>query len=410
MKDFHKAVKVSDHVYWVGAIDWNIRDFHGYTTRRGSTYNAYLILADKVTLVDTVKAPFKEEMLSRIASVIDPGDIRYIVSNHSEMDHSGCLPEVIEMISPEKVIASAVGSKTLKALFPITQEITAVKDGDSLSLGNMTLSFMETRMLHWPDSMFSYLAEEQVLFSQDAFGMHMAASERFDDEIDTSILEYEAATYYANIILPYSSLVLKLLDKVADSGMGFKIIAPDHGPIWRKNIHWIIDLYARWAAQKPTLKAVVVYATMWHSTEMMARAISEGLSAGGLKVKFMSMDAFHRSDVLYELLDAGAIVVGSSTLNNNMLPHVADVLTYLRGLKPANLIGSAFGSYGWSGEAVRQIQGILKEMNVDLVGEPVSARHVPDGDTLRKCYDQGALIAERLHVKVAGREASITAE
>lgn len=403
MKDFYKAVKVSDHVYWVGAIDWNIRDFHGYTTKRGSTYNAYLILADKVTLVDTVKAPFKEEMLSRIASVIDPRHIRYIVSNHSEMDHSGCLPEVIEMISPEKVIASAVGSKTLKNLFSITQEISAVKDGDLLSLGNMTLSFMETRMLHWPDSMFSYLAEEQILFSQDAFGMHLAASERFDDEIDTSILEYEAATYYANIILPYSSLVLKLLDRVAASGIGFKVIAPDHGPIWRKNIHWIIDLYARWAAQKPTLKAVVIYATMWHSTEMMARAISEGLSAGGLKVKFMSMDAFHRSDVLYELLDAGALVAGSSTLNNNMLPHVADVLTYLKGLKPANLIGSAFGSYGWSGEAVRQIQGILKEMNVDLVGEPVSARHVPDGDTLRKCYDLGALIAERLHVKVADR-------
>jgi flavorubredoxin len=403
MKDFYKAVKVSDHVYWVGAIDWNIRDFHGYTTKRGSTYNAYLILADKVTLVDTVKAPFKEEMLSRIASVINPRDIRYIVSNHSEMDHSGCLPEVIEMISPEKVIASAVGSKTLKNLFSITQEISAVKDGDLLSLGNMTLSFMETRMLHWPDSMFSYLAEEQILFSQDAFGMHLATSGRFDDEIDTSILEYEAATYYANIILPYSSLVLKLLDRVAASGIGFKVIAPDHGPIWRKNIHWIIDLYARWAAQKPTLKAVVIYATMWHSTEMMARAISEGLSAGGLKVKFMSMDAFHRSDVLYELLDAGALVAGSSTLNNNMLPHVADVLTYLKGLKPANLIGSAFGSYGWSGEAVRQIQGILKEMNVDLVGEPVSARHVPDGDTLRKCYDLGALIAERLHVKVADR-------
>jgi len=403
MKDFYKAVKISDRVYWVGAIDWNIRDFHGYTTRRGSTYNAYLVLADKITLIDTVKAPFREEMLSRVASVIDPRDIRYIVSNHSEMDHSGCLPEIIEMIKPEKVVASAVGSKTLKELFPISHEIQAVKDGDHLSLGNMNLSFMETRMLHWPDSMFSYLTEEQILFSQDAFGMHLATSERFDDQIDPSILGYEGATYYANIILPYSPLVLKLLDRVAASGMAFKIIAPDHGPVWRGNIPWIVDLYAGWAAQKPTLKAVVVYATMWHSTEMMARAVSEGLAAGGLNVKLMSMDVFHRSDVAYELLDAGALVVGSSTLNNHMLPHIADVLTYLKGLKPANLMGAAFGSFGWSGEAVRQIQSVLVEMKVEMVGEAISVRHVPDKGVLDKCCDLGNLISEKLKERLAGQ-------
>jgi flavorubredoxin len=403
MSDFYKAVKISDHVYWVGAIDWNIRDFHGYMTRKGSTYNAYLILADKITLIDTVKAPFKDEMLSRIASVTDPGDIRYVVSNHSEMDHSGSLPDVIEMIKPEKVIASTIGAKTLRDLFAISQEISAVKDGDRLSLGNMTLSFIETRMLHWPDSMFSYLAEEQILFSQDAFGMHLASSERFADEIDTSILKYEAGTYYANIILPYSPLVLKLLDRVAASGVGFNVIAPDHGPIWRKDIQWIIDLYARWAAQKPTLKAVIVYATMWHSTEIMARAISEGLSAGGLNVKLMSMDVFHRSDVVYELLDAGALIVGSSTLNNHMLPHIADVLTYLKGLKPMNLIGATFGSFGWSGEAVRQIQGVLAEMKVEMVGEAISVRHAPDRGVLNKCYALGTLVADKLKEKMANQ-------
>jgi len=400
MNDFYKAVKISDHVYWVGAVDWNIRDFHGYTTKRGSTYNAYLILADKITLIDTVKAPFKEEMLSRIASLIDPHDIRYIVSNHSEMDHSGCLPEIIEMIKPEKVIASTVGVKTLKELFDIPQEIMAVKDGGQLSLGNMTLAFIETRMLHWPDSMFSYLVEEQVLFSQDAFGMHLATSERFNDEIDPSILEYEASTYYANIILPYSALVLKLIERVTASAMAFKIIAPDHGPIWRQNIPWIIDLYARWAAQKPTLKAVIVYGTMWHNTEIMARAISEGLFTGGVHAKVMSMDEFHRSDVVYEILDTGALIVGSSTLNNNMLPHIADVLTYLRGLKPANLIGAAFGSYGWSGEAVRQIQNILEEMKVEMIGEAVSVRHAPDREALDKCHALGVLIADALKEKV----------
>jgi flavorubredoxin len=219
MNSPYRAVKVTDDVWWVGAVDWNIRDFHGYRTPRGSTYNAYLIMADKITLVDTVKAPFREEMLARIADVIAPSRIDYIVSNHSEMDHSGCLPEVIAAVKPEKVIASAVGVKTLRELFPLGTELTAVKDGETLSLGNRTLTFMETRMLHWPDSMFAYLNEEELLFSQDGFGMHLATLERFDDQIDPAILGYEAATYYANIILPYSPLVLKLLEKVTAAGL-----------------------------------------------------------------------------------------------------------------------------------------------------------------------------------------------
>jgi flavorubredoxin len=217
MKDIFKAIRISDHVWWVGAIDWNIRDFHGYMTKRGSTYNAYLILADKVTLMDTVRAPFRNEMMARIASVIDPGAIQYIVSNHSEMDHSGCLPEVIDAVRPEKVYTSVMGAKTLQEIFHRELPLIPLKDGDSLSLGNMTLSFLETRMLHWPDSMFSYLAEEQVLFSQDAFGMHLASSQRFDDEIDPAVLRYEAATYFANILTPYAALITKLLVRVAAS-------------------------------------------------------------------------------------------------------------------------------------------------------------------------------------------------
>lgn len=401
MKSPYRAVKVTDDVWWVGAIDWNIREFHGYRTPRGSTYNAYLIMADKITLVDTVKAPFREEMMARIADVVDPGRIDYIVSDHSEMDHSGCLPEVIEAVRPEKVIASAVGSKTLRELFPLTTEITAVKDGETLSLGNRTLTFMETRMLHWPDSMFAYLNEEKLLFSQDGFGMHFASQERFDDQIDPAILEYEAATYYANIILPYSPLVLKLLDKVTAAGLSFKMIAPDHGPVWRRDIGGIIGRYARWAAQKPTAKAVVVYGTMWHSTEKMARAIGEGLAAGGLRVKLMSMDHVHRSDVVYELLGAGALAVGSSTLNNNMLPAMADVMTYLRGLKPQNLVGAAFGSYGWSGESVRQLEEILTGMKVDLAGEGIRVKNVPDAAVLARCYELGLGMAQRVKSRLS---------
>jgi flavorubredoxin len=396
MNDIFKAIRITDRVWWVGAIDWNIRDFHGYVTKRGSTYNAYLILADKVTLMDTVRAPFRDEMMARIASVINPGDIQYIISNHSEMDHSGCLPEVIDAVRPEKIYTSVMGAKTLQEIFHRKLPLIPLQDGDKLSLGNMTLSFLETRMLHWPDSMFTYLEDEQVLFSQDAFGMHLAASGRFDDEMDPAILRYEAATYFANILMPYAALITKLLTRVAAAGLQFKIIAPDHGPVWRKDIQGILTRYAEWAVRKPTRKAVVLYGTMWHSTEKMALAITEGLLAGGTEVKLMSMDAFHRSDVAYELLDAGALIAGSSTLNNNMLPGMADILTYLKGLKPKNLCGAVFGSYGWSGEAPRQIQEVLSEMKIELVGDPIQTRHCPDQSILARCFDLGRLIGEKL--------------
>jgi flavorubredoxin len=339
-------------------------------------------------------------MFARIASVIDPAKIRYVVSNHAELDHSGCLPEVIAAIQPEKVFASAVGAKTLREILPIPGEITAVRDGESLSLGNRTLTFLETRMLHWPDSMFTYLNEASILFSQDAFGMHFASLERFDDEIDPAILAYEAATYYANILLPYSPLVTRLLEKVTAAGLPFKLIAPDHGPIWRRDIDGIIERYARWAAQKPAAKAVVVYGTMWQNTDRMARAIGEGLAAGGLATKLMCLDACHRSDVLYELLGAGAIAVGSSTLNNNLLPQVADLLTYLKGLRPRNIAGAAFGSYGWSGEAVGQIEAVLAEMKLDKAGEGLRVKNAPGPEVLARCYDLGMALAQKVKARL----------
>jgi len=391
-----KAVKVSESVYWVGAIDWNIREFHGYTTHHGSTYNAYLILADKPTLIDTVKAPFKSELLERISSVINPKDIAYIVSNHTEMDHSGCLSEIIQAVQPEKVFASVMGAKALKQHFTLPQEIIPLKTGDELSLGNKTLAFTETRMLHWPDSMFSYLKEERLLFSQDGFGMHLASEERFADELDKGVLDYEFATYFANILLPYTNLITALLDKIKSAGPAIDIIAPDHGPIWRRDLTLILDKYRTWSEQKPTRKAVVLYDTMWHSTERMARAVEEGLHEGGAQVKVMSMAAVHRSDIAYEILDAGALVVGSPTLNNNIFPTMADVLTYLKGLRPKNLVGAAFGSYGWSGESASQLQDILKEMKVEIVTEPVKSQYVPNEGVLAQCHDLGLKVANRL--------------
>ncbi|MHB9129812.1 MAG: FprA family A-type flavoprotein [Armatimonadota bacterium] len=400
-----KAIPVSEHVYWVGAVDWDLRDFHGYATERGTTYNAYLVLGEKIALIDTVKAPFKDEMLARIASVIDPERIDYIISNHAEMDHSGCLPQVMETTKPEKVFASCNGVLALANHFHFDRStITPIKEAEPLSLGNLTLSFIETRMLHWPDSMFTYLVEEGLLFSNDAFGMHLASAERFDDEICWCTLEEEAAKYYANILMPYSPLISKLLEKVAGMNLALNMIAPDHGPIWRRDMNRILELYGQWAAGKPKNKAVIVYDTMWDSTAKMARAMCEGLMSAGTPAQLMSLKSSHRSDVVTQVLGAGALLVGSPTLNNNMLPTVADVLTYLKGLRPTNLIGASFGSFGWGGEAVGQVREMLTAMKVDIVNDGVKIKYVPDNEALAQCFDLGVQVAQTLQARLKEQE------
>jgi len=390
------AVQISDHVHWVGAVDWEIRDFHGYATQRGTTYNAYLITADRITLVDTVKAPFRDELLARVASVVDPSDVDIIVSNHAEMDHSGCLPDVVDMIKPERVYASKMGTKALQSHFHDRFEVEAVEDGGTLDLGDLELRFLETRMLHWPDSMFSYLPSDEVLFSQDAFGMHLASTERFDDGVDEGVLYDEAAKYYANILMPYSPMVRKLLTRVNELALPLKLVAPDHGPIWRSRFDMAIEGYDRWSQQQPTLKAVVVYDTMWGSTAKMARAIADGLAAGGARPRLIPLQGSHRSDVAAELLEAGALMVGTPTINNNMFPSLGDVFLYLEGLRPRNLVGAAFGSYGWSGEGVPQVNDILRKMKVDLVSEGVRVQFVPDEGDLDECRKLGKTVAGRL--------------
>lgn len=397
-----KALKISKNSYWVGAVDWGIRDFHGYSTNLGTTYNAFLILADKITLIDTVKSPFQKELLSRISSIIDPRKIDYIVSNHSEMDHSGCLTEMIELIEPEKVFASKAGMKALQKHFQIDFKITPVKTGDEINLGNKTISFIETPMLHWPDSMFTYLHEEGVLFSQDAFGMHLASNRIFADENPIETLEWEAEKYFANILLLYSKKILQLLDNVKTLNLPIKMICPDHGPIWRKNLEIPLNWYRKWSLQKPELKAIVVYDTMWQSTGKMAIAIGEGIISTGVEVKISPLASGHRSDIATEILNAGALVVGAPTLNNQLFPSVADLLTYLKGLKPQNLIGAAFGSYGWSGESVKQINEYLNDMNAELVSEGLKVKYVPTNEDLQKCVNLGKLIGDSLKKKING--------
>ena len=397
-----KAQRVADDIYWVGAIDWSVRDFHGYRTGRGTTYNAYLIMGEKIALVDTVKAEFRDELISRISSVVDPAKIDYIISNHAEMDHSGCLPELIRLAQPEKVFASPKGVEALRAHFGQDLDLVPVKDGDSVALsregaptGPLSVQFMQTPFLHWPDSMFSYLPERKALFCQDAFGMHLASAERFAEELPDVLLHEEAARYFANILLPFSGFITKLFDKVEKAGLDIALALPDHGPIWESKFALIAGWYKRWAAQEPTSKAVVVYDSMWDSTDVMARAITEGLIHSGATVKVMPLGGSHRSDLATELLEAGALVVGSPTLNNQLFPTVADALCYLKGLKRKNLVGAAFGSYGWSGESVRQIEEQLAAMGVELAGS-LKTQYVPGDDTLDQCRELGARIGERI--------------
>ena len=392
------AIRITEHVYWVGAIDAELRDFHGYSTSYGTTYNAYLIIGDEPILIDTVKAPFYEEMLTRIASVLDPKKIKYIISNHAEMDHSGSLPKAIQLIKPQRVFASCAGVDALNAHFHDNFALTTVSDAEELSLGNARFKFFETRMLHWPDSMFTFYANDGVLFSQDAFGMHLATTKLFATEHEQSLLRHEAAKYYANILLPYSSLVLKLLDKLPALNLNLKIIAPDHGPIWNreKEINWIVSCWRSWAEQRKTDKIVIVYATMWYSTMLMATAIADGMAQSQVEVKIMPMMGSHRSDVATELLEAKGLVVGSPTINQQVFPTIADVMCYLKGLKPQNLCGQVFGSYGWSGEALALLQKDLQSMRVKLISEAVKAKYVPTTNDLVNCHNLGVALAESI--------------
>jgi flavorubredoxin len=394
------AVRVSEHVWWVGAIDWAIRDFHGYSTQRGSTYNAYLVMGEYPVLIDTVKAPFRDEMLARVASVVNPTEVKVIVSHHAEMDHSGSLPQVIDIIKPDKVYASQMGVKNLHDQFHGLGEVIAVKDSETLKLAGLTLTFLETRMLHWPDSMISYLAEDELVFSQDGFGMHLATPKLFADENDPAVMLDEGRRYYANILLPYSALILKLLERIKKLGISIRTIAPDHGPVWRKDLGTLLGWYAKWAAQEPECRAVVAYDTMWQSTATMARSIADGLREGGAGVAVMPMNCMTRSDVMTELLCAGAFLVGTPTINNTIFPTLADVLAYARGLKPKNLIGAAFGSYGWSGEACAQIEASLRGMGVEIALPALRFKFVPDAAALSQCREFGRAVAAKLQERV----------
>lgn len=377
-----KAVEVKKGIYWVGAVDWSLRSFHGYTTKRGSTYNAYLIIDEKVTLVDTVKAPFAAEMISRIKSVIDPSKIDYIVSNHVEMDHSGAIKDVLALAPNAKVVTSAPqGVKGLTAHYG-EMDFMPVKSGDTLSLGSRTLSFVPTPMLHWPDNMVTYCPEEKILFSNDAFGQHYASGGRFDAEEPLGDVLHEARTYYANIVMPYSMQAAGAVKAV--EGLDIELIAPSHGVMWRSHISEIVEEYKKWSSLKMNKEAVVVFDSMWHSTEKMAKTIVEAFASKGYNAKLCDLKAWDNSEVINEILTAEYVAVGSPTLNNQMLPTVASFLTYLKGLAPKNSgkKAFAFGSYGWGGQSIGLVEKELTDCGFEIALEKQRIQYIPSQESL----------------------------
>jgi len=388
--------EIAKDIYDVGVIDWNIRDFHGYSTYQGTSYNAFLIVDEKIALIDTVKKEFSDQLLENITKIVDPKKIDYVISNHTEMDHSGSLPRVMHKIGEDKPLyCSKMGLKNLSRHFSQKWNYHSVADSETLNLGKRTLTFLETRMLHWPDSMFTYVKEDKILFSSDAFGQHYAGHEKFDDQIGDSIMPH-AKKYFANILLLYSPLILKLLEKVTELGLEIDMICPDHGIIWRKDPGKIINAYAKWSSQKPEQKAVVVYDTMWHSTETMAQEIVQGIVEEGVIARPIHIRSSHRSEIMTEVLDAAAVIVGSPTINNQLFPTVSDFLTYMKGLKPKNKIGAAFGSYGWSGESVKLINQELEAMKFDIIDSGVKIQYVPNQDGKDICLELGRKIGKAI--------------
>lgn len=398
----YTPIEIADGIYSVGCRDWDIRDFHGYSTYEGTTYNAYLVLGEKNILIDTVKEKFTDELLANISRIIDPRKIDVVISNHTEMDHSGGIPKVLHRIGKDTPLyCSKMGAKNLKSHFNRDFNYQIVGSEDALETGDRTFSFLETKMLHWPDSMFTYLVKETILFSSDAFGQHYAGDVFFDDEIGDEIIPH-ARKYYANILLPLSLRVQALLKDVTKMNLKIDMICPDHGIIWRDNPLKIIQAYDKWSKQEPTNKAVVIFDSMWDSTAKMARSIASGIESENINVRLMNTRKWHRSDIITEILEAGAIIVGSPTLNNSIFPVIADVMTYIKGLRPQNKIAAAFGSYGWSGEAVKILNKEFAEMKLDVIDAGVKAQYVPDEDDLNRCFDLGVKIAKTLKNKFIG--------
>jgi len=392
------AVEIVKNISWVGAVDWNVRSFHGFTysTHRGTTYNSYLIMDDKITLVDTVFGPFGNEMLEKIAEITNPAKIDYVIANHVETDHSGAIPEIMRIAPNATVIGTARCREGLQKHYFGNWNFQVVKTGDEISLGSKTLKFIEAPMLHWPDSMFTYVPEDSLLLPNDAFGQHLATSRRFNDEVDQAILMEEAAKYYANILWPLSAMVARKIEEISKMGLPIRMIAPSHGVIWRDRPLQIVESYLRWAKGEARKRILVVYDTMWGSTEKMAKMIMKGIISEGVETSLFRLPYSDRGDIFKELLDAECLVIGSSTINNSILPTVSPFLDELVGLKPVNKTAAAFGSFGWGGGAVKTIEDSIAKAGIRNIVPSLAVKWAPDTLELQECFEFGKEIAQKI--------------
>jgi flavorubredoxin len=393
--------QLKEDIWWVGAIDWGVRDFHGYETPRGTTYNSYLITDEKRVVVDGVRQGFGPEMLRRIRGCCSTELIDYLVINHVEMDHSGDIPWMIERMRPEKVFCSKRAKEGLAYLFG--QEwvdgwnIEVVGTGSEIKTGKYTLTFLEVPMLHWPDSMITYVKEPKVLLANDGFGQHLATSKRFADEVDLDVAMEEALKYYANILMPFGNQVQKLVKTVGELGLEFDVIAPSHGVIWRRpeDVERIIKAYVEWGNYEAEPGVAIVYDTMWYSTEKMTRSIEDGIAQEGVTCVVLRLGRTPLADVMTAVLKYRGLLVGSATLNNNMMPLVGSFMTYATGLRPKKRVAATYGSYGWAGGACKQIDEQLRGLGLDVT-EPLEVRHVPDEAQLARCVEFGREFARKV--------------
>ncbi|MDR2006255.1 MAG: FprA family A-type flavoprotein [Acidaminococcales bacterium] len=384
-------IKLAKGVYYVGCKDWKLRDFHGFTTVRGVTYNAYLIVDEKICLVDLVKNTFADELLARISSILPPEKIDYIVMNHVENDQASALPQVMEKAAGAKIFITAAGAKEAARLYG-QYDYNIVKEGDKLELGENSLHFVTLPMLHWPDSMVAYMPGEKILFSNDAFGQHICASSPFDDGSDLAAVMEEAQNYYANILMPYSKLIGGALGKAG--GLAIETIAPSHGVIWRSHIKDILEKYAFWGQGGVKDKVLVVYDSMWGATERMAKAIWEGAAKTGVDARLYKPGPAENSRIVAELLDAAGALFGSPTLNYGMMPSIGGLLLYLKGLKPAGKLAASFGTYGWSGGAQKDMDELLQKAGMSL--EPaLTLNWAPSAEDLSNCENFGFNFANK---------------
>lgn len=390
--------ELMNSVYWVGGTDWKVRHFHGYelSTHRGSTYNSYLIKDEKTVLIDTVWEPLTDRFLENLREVVDISKIDYVVVNHAEPDHSGALPTIMEYCPNATVLLSKNGLESIKQHYHKEWNYKVVKTGDKINIGENNLIFVEANMLHWPDSMFTYLTGKNILFSNDAFGQHFASSDIFNDEVDECEVYQEALKYYANILTPFSKLVTKKIEQLKSLNLPVDIIAPSHGIIWRKDPMQIVEKYYEWAQGKSEKSAVILYNSMWGATHQMADFIAKGLRDAGLSYKIYNAATADRNDVLAEIFKAKGILLGSSTVNNGILTSLAPYLEDLMGLKFINKVGAAFGSYGWSGESPKLLSEHLEKSKIKVLQEPLKVKYMPDETELENCRSFGRTFAERL--------------